>query len=382
MKKQTWLVLSLLLVAVLVIAGCGGTTTQPQPTTAQPAATTAQPAATTAQPAATTARPTATTTAAAKPGEKIELRLAHGWATTHHIHKVIEAWANEVFAATEGRVKVTIYSGGTLAGVVQLYDAMRTGTADMAWFLHGMTPGKFPMTSVIELPLMAKTSVSASQALWELYDSFPGFKNEYAGVKMLGLWTVDVGQVMTSKKQVNRLADMKGLKLRVGSATIGPIAEALGAVPILAPINDLYDMLQKGTVDGTLLGTSAVNTFKLQEIVRFMTMCNIFVSAHGMGINEASWAKISAADQKIIEGLSGLRFARISGEAFEVEAKLGRDAAAKGGVRINELSDAEMANWVNAVSGLYDQFIKDLAGKGMAGQALFDTAKKNVAKYQ
>ena len=80
-------------------------------------------------------------TAASKP---IELRLAHGWSPKHHCHVILEKWTKDVDQATEGRVKITIFPGGALSTAVQLYDSARMGVADLAWFLQGYTPGKFP----------------------------------------------------------------------------------------------------------------------------------------------------------------------------------------------------------------------------------------------
>ncbi len=110
------------------------------------------------------------TSASSKP---IELKLAHAWATTHHVHVILDQWVKEVEQATNGRVKITIYPGGALSTAVQLYDTVKTGVADLCWFLQGYTPGKFPLTSVIELPFMATSAKQGSQALWELYETSP-----------------------------------------------------------------------------------------------------------------------------------------------------------------------------------------------------------------
>ncbi len=359
MKKGIVLaVLACVLVVSLVIAGCA------------PA------------PAPTPSPAPAPAPAPTPPARPVELRFAHGWATTHHVHVVIDAWTKEVEKATEGRVKITIYPGGTLAGAVQLYDAVSTGAVDLAWFLQGMTPGKFPLSSVIELPFMATSATQASQVTWGLYEKFPELKAEYAGVKVLWLWTVDTGQLMTTKKAVRVVDDMKGLKLRVGSATQNPMTEALGAVPVLMPIGELYDALQKGVVDGTLLGTSAVNTFKLHDVIKYMTVGHFFINAQGVAINSNSWAKIPARDQKIIEDISGRKMAETTGKSFEREAKAGFDAASGARVEIIQLPAAEMDKWKRTVSGIYQQWINDMKAKGLPAQAVFDEANKLAQQYK
>jgi TRAP-type C4-dicarboxylate transport system substrate-binding protein len=321
-------------------------------------------------------------TAASAAAKPVELKLAHAWATTHHVHVILDQWTKDVEQATKGRVKITIYPGGALSTAVQLYDTVRTGVADLAWFLQGYTPGKFPLTSVIELPFMASSSKQGSPALWEVYENSPEMQAEYGGVKVLSMWVVDPGQLMTSRKVVRNLEDVKGLKIRIGSDTTKATAEALGAVPILMAINELYDSLQKGVVDGTLLGTSAIRTFKLENLLKGLTIGHFFVNAHALGINKNSWAKIPAEDQKIIMDLAGLRLAKITGLKFDSEGKVGYDDAVAAGVEVVQLPPAEMARWTGAVGGIYQQWIADINAKGLPGQQLYNKTREILKKHE
>ena len=323
-----------------------------------------------------------TASTAASAASPVELKLAHAWATTHHVHVILDQWTKDVEKATDGRVKITIYPGGALSTAVQLYDTVRTGVADLAWFLQGYTPGKFPLTSVVELPFMASSSKQGSPALWEVYENSPEMQAEYGGVKVLSMWVVDPGQLMTSRKVVRNLEDVKGLKIRIGSDTTKATAEVLGAVPILMAINELYDSLQKGVVDGTLLGTSAIRTFKLQNLLKGLTIGNFFVNAHALGINKNSWAKIPAEDQKIIMDLAGLRLAKITGLKFDSEGQVGYDDAKAAGVEIVQLPPAEMSRWTGAVAGIYQQWIADMKAKGLPGQQLYDKTREILKKYE
>ncbi len=318
----------------------------------------------------------------ASSSKPVELKLAHAWATTHHVHVILDQWAKDVEKATEGRVKITIYPGGALSTAVQLYDTVKTGVADLCWFLQGYTPGKFPLTSVIELPFMATSAKQGSQALWELYETSPEMQAEYAGVKVLTIWTVDTGQLMTTRKVVRNVNDIKGLKLRIGSDTLKPTAEALGAVPILMAINELYDALQKGVVDGTLLGTSAIRTFKLHAVLNGLTIGHFFVNAQALGINNKSWERIPASDQKIIMDLSGLRLAKIIGIKFDSEGQVGYNDAKSAGVEIVEMPPAEMAKWKEAVGGIHQKWIADMNAKGLPGQKIYNKTKELLKKYE
>ena len=318
-----------------------------------------------------------------KQAETVELTLAHAWATTHLVHVELQKWVDEVYEATDGRVKITIYSGGALSGPVELYDSLATGVADLAWFLQGYTPGKFPMTSVIELPFTVPNSIVGSQVSWELYETFPGYKNEYEddGVRVLGIWCVDPGQLSTTKLKVTNLDQVKNMKIRVGSASQVATGEALGMVPLLAPINELYDSLQKGVFDGVLVGASAIKTFNLQDVISYVTILGAFTNTHSLGINQAAWDKISKQDQDTIMGLSGMKLSRQIGEAFNAEMTEGLNLAKNAGAEFVYPDDTELARWQDACSGIYDDWIADMNSKGYNGQSLFNKAKELIAKY-
>jgi TRAP-type C4-dicarboxylate transport system substrate-binding protein len=99
-------------------------------------------------------------------------------------------------------------------GPVQNYaDYARTGVADIAWFLHGATPGRFPLTEIIQLPYMVG---SAEIGIKTLND--PQVLNllepEYQGLKVLYLLTHQPGNLHTASKPVRSVADMNGLRIR------------------------------------------------------------------------------------------------------------------------------------------------------------------------
>jgi len=94
---------------------------------------------------------------------------------------VVTEFVEKVEKGTDGRIKITSYSGASLAEPVEHFDAAATGSVDIALSVHGYTPGEFPLSSVVELPFMSKTSLEGSTKLWQLYNEFDEFKVEYVG---------------------------------------------------------------------------------------------------------------------------------------------------------------------------------------------------------
>lgn len=314
--------------------------------------------------------------------EPVELKMSHFMSPKHVQHAdVMEPFAKEVEQATDGRVKITIYPGGALGKPPEQYDTAVTGITDIAFGLHCYTPGKFPLTSVLELPFMVTSAEAGSHVFWDLYEKFPEIAAEYPGVKILWLWTHDTGQLLTNKP-IRSMDDLKGMKLRCPGAYQKAAIEAWGAIPVMMPISELYDSLQKGVVDGTVIPLSAIYDFNLYDVAKYVTIGDFYVCTFFMVMNSDSWNKISLKDREIIEGLIGKRMSDKAGAVYDAGVELGIQACEEAGVEIYTLTPDELAEWKEALAPLHEQWITDIEAKGFPGEKIYNEAVKLAAKYK
>src|SRR4030042_187817 len=156
-----------------------------------------------------------------------------GWGPVH----ALQPWVKKVEEATKGKVKIDVYYSQTLAKGPRIWNAVKTGVADMGWCFHGYWPDMTPLADVITLPsLPIKSAEKGSEVLWKLYEKYPSIQNHFKDVHVLMLWTSHPYILITTKKQIKTLEDIKGLKIRV---TGGPPTEqmrGLGGVPVLLPM--------------------------------------------------------------------------------------------------------------------------------------------------
>ena len=83
----------------------------------------------------------------------IELKLSHFAPPQHVFHRWVVKWAKDIEDKSKGGLKITIYPNGQLVGPPnRQFDAARNGIVDIAWCLHGVTPGRYPMTELANLP--------------------------------------------------------------------------------------------------------------------------------------------------------------------------------------------------------------------------------------
>ena len=103
--------------------------------------------------------------------QTIELKLSHFVPPNHTFHKWALAWAAQMEKESGGRLKFQIYPNGQLVGPPnRQFDAARNGITDMAWVLHGVTPGRYAMSELVSLALSwpkAGSSSSITRSVWK-----------------------------------------------------------------------------------------------------------------------------------------------------------------------------------------------------------------------
>ena len=177
--------------------------------------------------------------------------------------------------------------------VQQHYDFARTGQADVAWFLHGATPGRFPLTELVQLPYLVGSAEIGTKILNDPELRSKYLDAEHRGVKVLLLLTHQPGNVHTTKKPIRTVEDMKGMRIRFASPTIRDFVAALGGTPVGVPPTEQVEQLQKGTIDGVFIDYGGAGiAFKMGGIVKYSTEMYSYVSSFGIGMNEDFWNKL------------------------------------------------------------------------------------------
>jgi TRAP-type C4-dicarboxylate transport system substrate-binding protein len=285
-----------------------------------------------------------------------------GWGPVH----ALQPWVKQVEAATNGRVKINIYPSQTLSKGKDNWNAVKNGIADIGWCFHGYWPGMTSLADVISLPALPFTSAEkGSEVLWKLYKKFPSIQKQFQDNHVLLLYTSNPYILITTKKQVKDLEDLKGLKIRM---TGGPPTEqmkALGGVPMMIPMPGNYIALQKGVTDGMGAPWEAILGFRLYEVVKYYTEVPFPAVYFSIAFNKNKWNSLPRDIQDAIMSVSGLKGSKFWGRNFFDTAKDG--VFQKTGVEINfySLTPEERARWLK-IGGkpIWNQWVKSMKGKG------------------
>ena len=209
-------------------------------------------------------------TASAPAQDAVKITLAdqnspQGWGPVH----ALQPWVKQVEEAGKGRIKMEVFPSQTLIKGIDMWRGVRTGIADIGWCVQGYWPEQTPLSDVMSLPFLPiKSAEQGASVLWRLYEKFPQIQKEYGDIQPLVLYTTSPNFLITSKKQVKTLDDMKGLKIRTLGGPPIEMAKALGASPSVMPMPDLYQALDKGVFDGAAVPWEAIHAFRLYEVAK------------------------------------------------------------------------------------------------------------------
>lgn len=287
----------------------------------------------------------------------------------------------DIEKTTAGRVKCNLLPKAPVAAP-QTFDGVRDGLTDLSYTVHGYTPGRFTLPDAVEFPFMADTSEVMSVAYQRVHERMLAQAKEHRGVEVLSVFTHGPGQIFHTAKPIASLADLKGQKIRVGGGLINDITKALGAVPLLRPAPEVFEILKTGVADGVFFPKESVGSFKLTPVLRHATFIpgGLYNVSFVWMANPAKWRSIPAADRKAIEPLLGEALARRSGIAWDAADERGVAAMKAGNIQIRNASPAFIEEIRKATAPLEQAWVERAKQKGADGNAALAAIRAEIKK--
>jgi TRAP-type C4-dicarboxylate transport system substrate-binding protein len=301
------------------------------------------------------------TTAAADP---ITLKFSHFLGPTSFFQAdVVEPWAKELEAKTNGQVKVEIFNAASPLGKpTEQANQVKAGTVDIALGLRGAEGDKFPGSSIIELPFLVPNALAGSRALWGLY-SDGTLADEYKDYKVLALFVHNPGLIHTANKRVVNLADLKGLRFRAPNKTVAAALEHVGATPVILQVNEVMEAVKSGRIDGIV--TNWGNPLQgFNDYMKFHTDTQFYTAAFFIVMNREKYQSLPADVRRAIDELSGEPWSAKFGPLWDKWDQPVRADASGPRHEIIAPDTATMAAWREGLRPVTERYLADLAAHG------------------
>lgn len=215
-----------------------------------------------------------------------------------YLYDMSKLFADMVNERGKGIVHLNTYYGGTLLRGEHALPGLQAGTADVIFVVSGRAAGVLPILGLWNIPVWDNMA-SASEAF--KFDS-PAMKivNEHIAKKnFYMLPTGNAAEFIFTKKIVQTVSDLKGLKIRASGRAEGKALQALGATPVVMPSADIAQSLQRNIIDGVLISAHTAQGRKIEELTKSMLMYPVAFQGGGMLFAKDKWDSWPEDVQKV-----------------------------------------------------------------------------------
>jgi TRAP-type C4-dicarboxylate transport system substrate-binding protein len=300
---------------------------------------------------------------------------------THHLSIWQADWTKEIEKATAGRLKFN-YLPKHPSAPPGTFDAVRDGLMDLSYVTASYTPARHALPAIAELPGAGATSVVNSVAFSRIHWKHFHKVGEYNGVKLIAVFTHGPGQMFNTKRAINSLADLKGMKIRTGGGIAEKFGNILGASAFVKPAPESYELLASGVADGVFFPLESIISFKLDKVLKHATLFpgGFYSSSFGFFMNQDKWNKLSKQDQDIIEKHGYEYAARSCGQSWDTADDKGLAGLKASGVTISNANPAFVKAVMAQAKQLDDEWIKGANAKGVDGAKVLAEFRAELKK--
>ncbi len=263
--------------------------------------------------------------------QAVKLTLGHGAAPGNPRHEASVKFAEVAKARSAGRIEVQVAPSAQLGDDAAMLTALRTGALDMSANSQGAVANAVPEYAAFGMPFLFSNAAQAFKVLDGQLGKELADKSAEKGLVVLGYWDNGIRHMTNSKKPINKVEDLKGLKMRTPpDSVLVDIMQSLGAEAQQIKFAELYVALQQGVVDGQENPLMNIHASKLYEVQKYLALTSHQFQMTPFLMSKRSWDKLSEADRKAVTEAAAEATALQRKLSQESDDKLLADLKAKG----------------------------------------------------
>jgi tripartite ATP-independent transporter DctP family solute receptor len=260
------------------------------------------------------------------------------------LHKNLSAMWDAVRAETNGRVETTVYAENNKlpGGDPEAFKKLLAGEIAFFTLMGGIIGTVVPVAEAQQVPFAFKSAPEAHKAIDGPFGRYIGEEMAAKGMYLFPVAGFDNGmrQVTTIPRPIVKPDDFAGMKIRVppGQMIFDTFA-AFGAQPVTTPANQIYDALKTGKVDAQENPLAIMAGYKLDEMIKYVSMTNHMWSGFNLMAHLATWQRVPDDIKGVIERNAAVYVRRQREEQEKLNAGL-RETFVARGVAFNEIDQA------------------------------------------
>jgi TRAP-type C4-dicarboxylate transport system substrate-binding protein len=233
------------------------------------------------------------------PPGTIELTYASPYPATHPFSRADITWMKWIEAESRGHIRIKPYWAGALLSSNENMLEIRHGVADIG-MITPMYARSAHLQRIQPSFYSGIRSIPDQVAVYKcLAADFPAMNAEASGLHLLAIQGGNVPGILTRKRPIRTLADLKGLRLRAQEDT-ADVLRAFGADPVNMSMAEVYPAMAKGVIDGVVAPADALKAVHLADVGRYFSTLKVPRGAYpGRAMAQARWDRLSPADQDL-----------------------------------------------------------------------------------
>lgn len=254
------------------------------------------------------------------PSKKYSWKLSVTTAESSSWTRGAKKFADLVKERSNGNIVITVYPNEQLSGGNQPkgIEMVVSGATEMSIHSTMIWSVVEPRLAAVSLPFLFKNEAEVDRALNGKAGELLKQAVEAKGVKFLAWGENGFRQLTTGKKPVAKPADLKGLKIRVPAINIlVSTFKQFGADPTVMNFSEVFTALQQGAIDGQENPLGVIDSSKLYEVQKYITMWNYCYDPLILSINKKLWDSLDSDTQKLL--------ATAAKEAMDYQIKVNRE---------------------------------------------------------
>ena len=204
-------------------------------------------------------------------------------------------------AETNGRLSLTVFPSGQLGNEAAMLQQMQSGALDMGWIMAAELGSRVPAIAAITAPYVVDSTSKIAKLVrhpvaMRLFDVLP------AETGTIGLaWGITGMRAVFSAKDISKIADLKGMKLRINpTPAYRDFYQLLGAAPTPIPTPQVFDAMSNGQVDGLEADLEFSWNQRFDKVSKSILQMNaIFMPVIAL-VSGRVWQALPAADRDLI----------------------------------------------------------------------------------
>ncbi|MEY2618050.1 MAG: hypothetical protein RL522_1052 [Pseudomonadota bacterium] len=312
--------------------------------------------------------------------QTVNIKMSSWVPAQHALNPGLQAWGESLKRASGGTINPTLFPAEQLGKAFDHYDMARDGITDFAYVNPGYQPGRFPIMAGASLPFLFANGKSGSAAIDDWYRRYAA--TEMKDVKFCFAFVHDPG-TFHSRKKITSPSDIRGMKIRPATSTIGQMVTSLGGTNVQASAPEARDMLERGVADAITFPWGSISLFGIDKVVTFHMDVPLYVTPFVWVMNKGKYDGLNAVQKKAVDDHCTSEWAeKVAGPWADQEFAGRSKLATQAGHEAYKLTPDQINAWRQATAAGEQAWAESVRKVGQDPKAVMDSLKASLVKYK